>query len=451
MASHHEPVDDPFAALDSQHTFIRPRPGGARPPPLPEPASSSEPSHDPMVDLPGVDQGLNPLLALANRLLRVLPQIRATRRLDDPAVLRDTLAQGLRQFSRDAATRGLPPEQITAASYILCTVLDEAAAEMPWGSSGAWTGYSLLVMFHNERDGGEKVFRLMARLVENPAANQDLLELIYAALALGFQGRYRVIPNGAVQLDAVRDRLAQMLRQQRGAYPQSLSPHWQGTAGIRRRVPGWLPLLLGGSVLSLVLLLLHLGLALSLGSQSDPVFAHIRELHVPSLALSDSPRAVPVALPVSPRLGRFLEADVQAGRVAVRDEADRSVVTVRGDALFAPGSPILMSGREELLTRIGDALSRVEGLVLVTGHTDSQPIRTLRFPSNWHLSQARAQVIRDLLAARQIDPGRLRAEGRADAEPIAPNDSPGGRALNRRVEIILIATAPARQASGSGS
>jgi len=121
-------------------------------------------------------------------------------------------------------------------------MLDEAAADTPWGGSGTWARHSLLAMFHNENEGGEKVFQLMARLAEKPAVNLDLLELIYCALTLGFEGRYRVIDNGRAQLEAVRDRLAQIIRQQRGDHAHALAQHWQGQAVARRGATSWLPL-----------------------------------------------------------------------------------------------------------------------------------------------------------------------------------------------------------------
>jgi type VI secretion system protein ImpK len=118
---------------------------------------------------------------------------------------------------------------------------------------------------------------------------------------------------------------------------------------------------------------------------------------------------------------------------------DRSVVTVRGDGLFEPGSIALAGGREALMGRIADAMAKVGGAVLVTGHTDAQPIRSLRFPSNWHLSQERAQVVGRLLVEGGVPAERVRAEGRADAEPVAPNDNAEHRAQNRRVEMTLFA------------
>jgi type VI secretion system protein ImpK len=433
---------DPFASLDAQRTFIRPTPGGRAARPA---TGVSRAAADAATDLPVTEHGLNPLLALANRLLLAVPQIRATRQLADPAELRNTLAQGLRDLSAQAAARGATPEQVMAARYVLCTVLDEAASDTPWGGSGAWASYSLLVMFHNENYGGEKVFRLMARLAEDPARNCDLLELIYAALALGFEGRYRIIENGAVQLDAVRDRLAQIIRQQRGDHPAALAQHWQVPAQRQRRALSWLPLLATLSVVGLVLLLLHLGLSAGLSNQSDPVFAQIQSLRLtPPLVATAQAAVPPPAAP--PRLAQFLQSDIQAGLVAVRDEADRSIVTLRGDGLFEPGSANLASSRDALLARIGDALAKLGGTVLVTGHTDSQPIRSARFPSNWHLSEARARSVRELLIGRQVAPERLRAEGRADAEPLAANDTPANRALNRRVEITLLVAGGANAA-----
>ena len=84
-------------------------------------------------------------------------------------------------------------------------------------------------------------------------------------------------------------------------------------------------------------------------------------------------------------------------------------------------------------------MNKVQGRVLVTGHSDNTPIRTLQFPSNWHLSKARADSVVQMLAVGSTNPSRFTSEGRADTEPVAPNDTPQNRALNRRVDIILLA------------
>ncbi|MBU6437346.1 MAG: type VI secretion system protein TssL, long form, partial [Betaproteobacteria bacterium] len=115
----------------------------------------------------------------------------------------------------------------------------------------------------------------------------------------------------------------------------------------------------------------------------------------------------------------------------------------RGDGLFEPGSATLEPSREPLMLRIGDALASIPGLILITGHTDNIPINTPRFPSNWHLSQERAKAVAAILARKVTPATRLQPEGRADSEPVAPNDTAQGRAKNRRVEITLLLAKPA--------
>ena len=423
-------VNDPFAEFDGQRTFIRPDPGGR----AGTPRSSElprEPSTAAAAEVPVPAHGLNALVALANPLLLLTPQLRATRQVADVVALRDQLAQGIRDFSARAASASVAAERVMAARYVLCTMIDEAAADTPWGGSGLWAQHSLLAMFHNEVFGGEKVFQLMARLAQQPDANRDLLELIYAALVLGFEGRYRVIDNGPAQLAAVRDRLAQILKQQRGDHPAALAQHWQGQSVQRRAALSWLPLAATTALAALVLVAVHLGFSYSLGERSDPVYSQIQSLRLaPPVQVAAQPAQ-------KPRLAQFLEADIKAGLVAVRDEVDRSVVTVRGDGLFEAGSATLVPQREALMKRIAEALSNVPGSVLVTGHTDNQAIRSARFPSNFHLSEERARSVAQLLAANKVDPARLSTAGRADSEPVAGNDTPANRAKNRRVEITL--------------
>jgi type VI secretion system protein ImpK len=424
---------DPFAAADeTQRTFIKPNPGGQASPL--QTGDASAPPMPPLADAADAsDAGLNPLVAVANSLLVVIPQLRSTRHIDDPAALGNALARGIRAFAAAAAARGIAPEHISAARYVLCTALDEAAANTPWGGSGVWAQYSLAAMFHNDVKGGEKVFQLMARFAEQPQANLDILELIYCVLALGFEGRYRVVDNGRAQLDAVRDKLAQVVRGQRVDHAHALAQHWQGQPSAGRVAGGALPLVAAAAAVALLLAGIYLVLSLSLAARSDPVYAAAHELRL------TPPVVAPALAAAKPRLAQFLQSDIKAGLVAVRDEVDRSVVTIRGDGLFGPASAALLPEHEALLARVADALAQVSGNLLVTGHTDSQPLeRSARFPSNWHLSEARARTVRDLLVAHKVAPQRIRAEGRADAEPAVPNDSAGNRALNRRVEVTLL-------------
>lgn len=437
--------NDPFSAFESDRTVIKPSAGRGGRPPMPPPAAGDvaptvAPAAAPsplleaasLPDLPGV-AGFNPLLQAAAPLLGAAPRIRTMVRHPNPAALRAALADGLRQFEASARTAGVPNEQVVAGRYVLCTFLDECASSTPWGGSGAWANQSLLVAFHNESFGGEKVFQLMGRLAENVTTHRNLLELMYIALALGFEGRYRVIENGRAQLDGVRERLAQMLRQATPAVDKALSPHWEGVRAPMQRLRDGVPVWVVAAVAALVLALVFVGLRFALTDHATPDYAALAALDVPK-----PPPPPPLKPAPKPRLAALLAPDIQAGLVEVRDYDDRSVIVIRGDGFFEPASADVAERVKPLLGRIATALNELPGPVRVTGHTDNQAIRSLRYPSNWHLSQDRAEAVRALLAAT-VKADRLHAEGRADTEPVDDNSTPAGRARNRRVEITLAA------------
>jgi type VI secretion system protein ImpK len=426
--------DDPFATPGADRTIIMPSPGGrGRPSSRPNPPDASRPTYDPSAETSNTNSfggGLNPLSAAANALLVVVPQLRTTLQHPDPQALRDELSQRIREFEGKARAAGVAPEKIIAARYMLCTLLDEAATSTPWGGSGLWARHSLLVSFHGEASGGEKFFQVLSKLAEDPKANRDILELSYVCLALGFQGRYRVQENGASQLETLRERLAQILRKGRGDYERDLSPPWQAAASGRSKVLSIMPLWVSLAACGLITLVTYLSFIYLINGKSDPVYSHIAALRVNTALPSPPPAA-------QPRLAKFLAPEIRQGLVNVVDEEGRSVVTLLGDGVFTPGSATVSSAFIPTLTRIADALNSVPGKVLITGHTDNVPIRSLRFPSNWYLSRERARAVMQILAEKVTPASRLSAEGRADSEPIASNDTPEGRARNRRVEIAV--------------
>jgi type VI secretion system protein ImpK len=123
---------------------------------------------------------------------------------------------------------------------------------------------------------------------------------------------------------------------------------------------------------------------------------------------------------------------------------DGQTVTVRiinkGKGIFASGSAELEPRYVVVIERVANALRDEAGPVQVIGHTDNVPIRTIRFPSNFHLSQERARSVAEMIKKRLNDPGRVTAEARADAEPIASNATPEGREQNRRIDLVLLKT-----------
>ncbi len=109
------------------------------------------------------------------------------------------------------------------------------------------------------------------------------------------------------------------------------------------------------------------------------------------------------------------------------------------DRLLFPSAQAELTeeGRTLVAERLREVVAHQPGEVEVQGHTDSRPIQTPRFPSNWSLSSARAIAIVEALIEDGVDPARLRAVGMADTRPLATNETAEGRARNRRVEVII--------------
>ena len=114
-----------------------------------------------------------------------------------------------------------------------------------------------------------------------------------------------------------------------------------------------------------------------------------------------------------------------------------------GISIILPESLVYQSGSAEIihtdmLRQLGQKLKTVAGSIRVEGHTDSIPVSNGTFPSNWELSTQRAvNVVKFLASECGIDPRNLSAAGYADSRPVASNDNPEGRALNRRVNMIV--------------
>ena len=420
---------DPFALFAAQP---------AAPPPSPGMAGASQSLSAVLAgptlasDLPEIQSGANPLAVAANPQLNLIPQIRVMVQHPDPGQLRDYLVEQVQLFEQRARDALVPQETVIGARYALCTALDETAAKTPWGGGGAWSRHSLLVTFHNETWGGEKFFQVLARLVQDPKKHIDLIEMMAVCIALGFEGRFGVVDNGRTQLDTLRRRLVEIIHGARGEFPRALSQHWQGATADGKATWGFLPVWIAAGVTFLVLAVIYFLYSFLLAGKSSEVFSTIVGIRLPKA------QAAVVQPAQVKRLAQFLEPEIREGLVAVRDEADRSVVVLRGDGLFESGSTELKLRYLPVLARVSNALNTVSGAVLVTGYTDNVPIRSGRFPSNYELSQARADTVRGIIDRQLTVQNRIRGQGRADSDPVAPNDSAENRARNRRVEVTLL-------------
>lgn len=426
---------------DADSTIMIPRPGGRRPP-APPPYSAAPPPQSAASAAwsgEGPPQiGVNPLVASASVLLSTVPTIRRTLSHQNPLALREYLLRAMGDFEASARRANCSPEHILIGRYALCTMIDETVMVMPWGASSSWSRESLLVTLHKEGFGGEKFFLLLEKALEDPRRNLDLIELMYACMALGFEGRYRVVDNGRSQLEALRDRVFNIIRRERGEFDKDLSPHWRGVQKsgkpLVRRIPAWIAL----AAFGLFVFLFYIVYVVLLARNSDPVFASVGAIRAdPGNLQRVNAAPLVAAAPVTPRLKPLLTNEIQQGLLDVVEDANGSQLIIRGDSLYASGSADIKPTLLPLIDRIGQELSKVPGFITVTGHTDNVPGRTLRFPSNYELSVERARGVTARLTQFIKDPARIKTEGVADSRPLVPNTTPEGRARNRRVEIIL--------------
>lgn len=123
--------------------------------------------------------------------------------------------------------------------------------------------------------------------------------------------------------------------------------------------------------------------------------------------------------------------------VAVKVQQNRVAIEIGDAILFASGQAELSKDGQALLGRLVPLVAAMPGDLLVEGHTDSVPISSARFPSNWELSAARAAAVVRMLVDSGIPPRRLAAVGYADTKPLAAGNDPASLARNRRVTLSI--------------
>lgn len=183
-----------------------------------------------------------------------------------------------------------------------------------------------------------------------------------------------------------------------------------------------------------------------------------------SVQATQAPQPLPVPtgedtvqlLPSLKQLNETLRKEIDAGLLEVRMERRGLVISLREASFFPPGDDRLNLATLPTLEVIAREIGKHENPLRLEGHTDSIPIQTARFRSNWELSAARGIAMLELFAQRfGIDRSRMAIAGFADTAPVARNDTAEGRSRNRRVDIVILneeaqAKEPAQQALPSG-
>ena len=434
----------------SDKTVMKPRPGGrpalkAAPAPLPAEqtgdndktrmSANVRPADTPQ-KLQALSISDNVLIDEAGALFSLVSPIRSTTQHADVAGLKTQCIALINQYEQQLRYKGVSSELIEKARYCLCAFIDELVLNTTWGGNSDWAAESLLSTFHNETFGGEYFFTLLDAAIAAAKEHLLLLELQYLCLSFGFAGKMRLEERGFEKLEGYRERAFKAIRSQRGEPARELSPGWRSQVVAASQLEGEFPLWVACSVVGAVLLGCYMYLAYQINGYSDQVHRQLNNLVVWQ---QDSPQpASAKAHQDAIRLTQLLQTEIRRELLQVIELPDRVRIRVGLDQLFSPGSTGINEGFEPVAAKMARALEATEGRILVSGYTDDLPIFTSKYPSNWHLSLARANAMADALASGADLRGRLWPEGHGDANPIAPNDSAANRALNRRVEIDLL-------------
>jgi type VI secretion system protein ImpK len=386
----------------------------------------------------------NPLIAAAAPLLLLFGRLRLACTDVQPSRLIDHAADAVCEFERRMADAGIAADEAKIATYALCETVDDIAQNLPGSDRKAWTESGMLARFFEARTSGVGFFEALNRILANPTAHYNVLELMQVCLSLGFEGQYRRIPAGDSGLARVRADVYDTLRYLKPRADEEIVPRAISAPpkGGSRRLPFW-------AILTGIVVLLagiYLILRTILESQADAAGAKLLALN-PSTPIAiqriatPSPEPIPDEPPSPTQIERIraaLGTDLESKGVAVQVKDDFIVVEINNRLLFESGKADLKPEFRPVAERITAALRQEPGAIRIVGHTDSvKPRSSSGFKSNLDLSVARATAVQKMIAAAIVDPSRLSVEGRGDDEPIADNATPEGRAQNRRVELML--------------
>lgn len=445
----------PFAAPSafSPAAFNMPKPAAPQAPaPAPAPSAPLSPGFRPLDDaalmaMTAVSD--NPLVTAAAPILAMVVRVRDLTHHRDVESLRERVIAEMQRFEAATVRAGLSAAQIRNAGYALCATVDDVVLATSWGNQSLWAHKSLVSTIQKETWGGERFFDLLDQMAEVPDRHLMELELFYLCLSLGFEGKFRVSQRGYSELAKLRDRLYRVIRKQRGEAERDLSPHWRGQADGFRPLAATVPLWLPAVLIAALLAALYAWFVFALADQSDAAYRRLAAV-IPDQTVQIARIAPPVTLPTPPprqtvadRVALALAADIKAGLVEVSGGTDGRVLVRTRLNVFASGSDRIEPRYVEVFKHVAEALRKEPGRISVIGNTDNVAIRSLRYPSNQELSEARAFRVQQLMTeilggdAGKENGSRLSAEGRGDTDPIAPNTTAEGRQANRRVDILL--------------
>ena len=435
--------DDPFGlSEDRERTRIRLT--GAAPRPMAPLA--------PGVSVKRARAHPNTLINIFAPLLEFAPELESALAPENPEAMRTRLLDELVRARDAAVAAGSSLERADQAAWAVAALLDDLALNTPWGGASAWPRQPLVVMLRGDVDAGTQFFTRLDELERHPNRDREMLELQYYCLALGFRGKYRVPGRaGDRSLNAVRVAAARFLRNA-DAEDSPLSPNWKGVVASdepqRFIVPIWVMALAAIVVAAAA----YVGLSMGLSSQAVELSALVRTLPpasrgevtraTPQQAAPPPATPPPVDFALLPKFNAAAPDDLKGALSGTESiSLAKLIIQSSNPELFQSSRPTLTDGYEPLIQSIAKVIldnKELIGKITVVGHTDNVRLQKSNpLASNQRLSEARAETIAKLLVQAGVPQESISSEGRAETDPVADNSTREGRALNRRVEVLV--------------
>jgi type VI secretion system protein ImpK len=380
--------------------------------------------------------GPEPVVAAAGRLILLANHIKGLAVGPDLESLRRTTVAELDAFIKRARALGLEPKSVQLAHYILCAFIDDAVMSTPWGGASQWSTQSLLVVYHKDARGGDRMFQFAEQMERDPSSEPRLIELLYQCLALGFEGRAALDPRGQNLLTQRRAGLAALVQRQRAAPTGEISPQWRGATVASGRFSAVIPLWAVLAGLGVLGLMIFAALLLHLSSRATSAIEAVDRAVGKATVAPPPPPPAQAETPLYEKFQDILRPDVAAGRLELTREGNEIVIRLHNQGLFGSAQADASSSWSDTFDHLAQAANLTKGPIKVEGHTDDQAIHSLQFPSNQELSEARARSVAQAIeGAGLTDASRMSIAGFGSTQPIGDNATDEGRTRNRRVEL----------------
>ena len=371
------------------------------------------------------------MLAFAMPLLQLLGRLRRLTHETDPSALRDRTETEIHAFIKRATEAGFPADQVRRAGYALADSLDDAVLNTPWGARSVWATAGMVTSLYPTIPPG----RFLDALRQAQANPGPVLEILLLCMSFGMLGSLRSDPAGAEQLRQAAT--AAMIRHGPAA-PGTVATAWHGIDAPYRRRRGRLPLWVVATAAVAAAAGLYLWLETRTDAAGDALFTAFLDAPPAALpALTREPVAPPPPAPPPPEPTTQDRLRAALPTLTVAGSPANPILRLPEAMLFPPGSATLLPGAVPLLQSVADALKPEPGRLGVVAYSDDRPFHSVAFPSAFKLTAARANAVRTVLERTLGSAAGITAEGRAAAEPIAPNATAPGREANRRVELTL--------------